>query len=134
MSYKKFRIADKSFSNDLSAKSYIPFPRERAADDLQWYLTNLYGKSVGIEAKVIWIYDLPVGDVPKVAAVFENFRCYISIEDRPRILSPKSGIDPSNPELISLKQWIVLNKDALLKHWLGEISSDEFFESMKHLS
>ncbi len=134
MSYKKFRIADESFDNDSSAKTAIPFPRERAADDLRWYLTNLEGTSLGIEAKVIWIYDLPVGYMPKVTAVFENFRCYISIEDRPRILSPKSGIDPSNPELISLKQWIVLNKDALLKLWLGEISSYEFFESMKPLS
>lgn len=134
MSYQRFKIADESLTNDSSAKSGIPFPRERAADDLQWFLTNMTGKDNGTEAKEIWIYDVPMGDVPKLAAVFENFRCYVSIEDHPRILSPKRGIDPKSSSILSLMKWIVLNKEALLKHWNSEIDICEFFTLMQPLS
>ena len=58
----------------------------------------------------------------------------MSISDEPKILLKANDLDKISltpKQIASIKEWIVLNKDILLKHWNAEITSYDVFESLK---
>lgn len=55
----------------------------------------------------------------------------ISISDDPQILSKGTKLKISNSDFEKLRQWIIRNKDGLLKVWNGEISTLQFGREMK---
>ena len=54
----------------------------------------------------------------------------ISISDDPQILSKKTKLKISNSDFEKLRQWIIDNKENLLKVWNGEISMLQFGNEM----
>lgn len=55
----------------------------------------------------------------------------ISISDNPQILSKGTRLKISNSDFEKLRQWIIRNKDGLLKVWNGEISAIQFGKELK---
>lgn len=55
----------------------------------------------------------------------------LSIEDNPKILIKNYKLEISSKELMEICDWVSINKDLLLKHWNGEITSFEVFSSCK---
>lgn len=55
----------------------------------------------------------------------------ISISDTPVILSKNTVLNISNKKLNKVKQWIIKNKEALLRVWNGEITPTQFV--IKHM-
>lgn len=55
----------------------------------------------------------------------------ISISDNPQILSKNTTLKISTSDFEKLRQWIIRNKEALLKVWNGELSTGGFMKAMK---
>lgn len=55
----------------------------------------------------------------------------VSISDDPQILSKGTKLKISNADFEKLRQWIIRNKEALMKVWNGEISTIQFGKEMK---
>lgn len=54
----------------------------------------------------------------------------MSVSDRPKIVAGDQG-DIEEVDLVQVKEWIILNKEALLKYWNLKISTDELIEVLK---
>lgn len=50
----------------------------------------------------------------------------ISISDNPVILTKNTILNIPNKKLNKVKQWIILNKDSLMKAWNGDITPTQF--------
>lgn len=50
----------------------------------------------------------------------------ISISDDPQILTKRTKLKISNADFEKLRQWIIRNKEELMKVWNGEISTIKF--------
>lgn len=55
----------------------------------------------------------------------------ISISDNPEILSKNTRLKISQSDFEELRQWIIRNKESLLKLWNNEIDVGNFLDSMK---
>lgn len=55
----------------------------------------------------------------------------ITISDTPTVIGNTCKIKESDIE--EIKDWILLNKDILLKYWKEEIDTVQFIERMRHL-
>ena len=55
----------------------------------------------------------------------------ISIEDNPQILLKDYTPALKSKDINKIKEWIILNKVLLLKHWNGQITSYETFSKCK---
>lgn len=54
----------------------------------------------------------------------------ISISDNPEILSKNTKLKISQSDFEELRQWIIRNKENLLKLWNNEIDVGDFLDSM----
>lgn len=99
---------------------------------------NLSKTNTGLPM-VVWIQVRTIKDVmPCVRfanntndSLLPNELVKMSISDNPRILSEEIELKVSSSDLDELRQWIVRNKNILLQHWCGVISTCEFYEKMK---
>lgn len=55
----------------------------------------------------------------------------VSISDDPQILSKGTKLNISSSDFEKLRQWIIRNKESLMKVWNGEISTMQFGREMK---
>jgi hypothetical protein len=55
----------------------------------------------------------------------------ITISDTPTVIGNTYKVKESDIE--EIKDWILLNKDILLKYWKEEIDTVQFIERMRHL-
>ncbi|MDE6786942.1 MAG: hypothetical protein K2J46_07890 [Muribaculaceae bacterium] len=102
-----------------------------------WLLTPFTSEETGVNVR-IWISDRqcifrPFLIVAQDLDSIKKNGIIVSIEKRPKILSPKGkSIEPKNREQLYL--WIRLNRKALYLLWSDKIGLMEFcFELMKKI-
>ena len=57
----------------------------------------------------------------------------VSIDDNPQILLKNYTPQLQSRDIKKIKQWVIINKDLLLKHWNGQITSYETFSNCKKI-
>jgi len=112
--------------------------------DILMEMSNLRKSDTGLDEN-IWLYDDGCyrnvkHNVPRIKFQNDNSDRInksnlipISISDTPQILKKNVSLNIDSKELNRLKEFIILNKEALLKHWNNEISFLQFGQLMKRV-
>jgi len=58
---------------------------------------------------------------------------YLSISDNPQLLSEDAELQITPEQFEMVRQWIILNQDALLAYWHCESITDELINQLKTL-
>lgn len=121
---------EKEYIQQIKVKSL-----SQHSEDEMFEMSNFYPADTGLSMSV-WIMTKAEYKHKKPQMKFqdEDKMLYpISIEDEPVLLAKNANPKISSSDLNALKSWIVLNKDALLDHWEGRISTKGLVERLKSI-
>lgn len=100
-------------------------------------LSNLRSDRTGVLGAVIWVSCgwLPgEGNAPRILVSLGE-RLHVDVtRDAPSVtIEPTPRIEGHLPEHVATKaiQFVVANEEALLRHWIGELSSSECLELLR---
>lgn len=113
-------------------------------DDMLLELSSISQRKTGLDV-IVWVqtYILQTNQHNTPRIRFQNNTATkpqilesipMSISDEPKILLKSNDLDKISltpNQITSIKEWIVRNKENLLKHWNAEITSYDVFESLK---
>jgi hypothetical protein len=113
-------------------------------DDMLLELSSISQRKTGLDV-IVWIqtYILQTNQHNTPRIRFQNNTASkpqikesipMSISNEPKILLKSNDLDKISltpKQIESIKEWIVRNKDILLKHWNAEITSCDVFEFLK---
>ncbi len=113
-------------------------------EDMLLELSSISRRKTGLDV-IVWIqtYILQTNQHNTPRIRFQNNTASksqiiesipMSISDEPKILLKANDLDKISltpKQIASIKEWIVRNKEILLKHWNAEITSYDVFESLK---
>ena len=99
-------------------------------------MSNIQPKRTGLSVSV-WVREkreglqhacsIKVSNIPGRFDPYDNFS--VSINDSPQVIAGACKL--KGQVLDDIKDWVVLNKDALLDLWEGRIDIGDFIEVMK---
>ena len=112
------------------------FYTEEEADKFLFEMANFGGAVTGIENVIVWASQAQDGAKrhgPRIKvsshytskAKADDF-FVLSIQDDPQVVAGESFL--KTDDLQDIKDWVVLNKEALMKFWNGELLTDEFLK------
>ncbi|MBO7133468.1 MAG: hypothetical protein J6W06_04850 [Bacteroidales bacterium] len=113
-------------------------------EDMLLELSSISQRKTGLDV-IVWVqtYILQTNQHNTPRIRFQNNTAIkpeikesipMSISDEPKILLKSNDLDKislTTKQIASIKEWIVRNKDILLKHWNAEITSYDVFVSLK---
>lgn len=99
-------------------------------------MANLRPKNTGLTC-FVWVdemgeYRKDKHSIPRIILAKDNpknFIASVSIDKNPDVLSG----NVKEVELTSIKEWINLNFDLLIKHWKGDIDTVELFKNLQRI-
>lgn len=113
--------------------------REQGRDDCLFEMANLSQSDTKLPM-IVWIQvKQPMKhNSPRMKftnnttkSLLPNDLVPISISNNPKILSKNTKLKISQSDFEELRQWIIRNKENLLKLWNNEIDVGDFLDSMK---
>jgi hypothetical protein len=103
-----------------------------------WEMANLSPSTTGVERVIIWVSMAQDGAKRhgprvKVSAHLStkadpNDLFVMTIQDDPQVVAGTCELPADSLE--DVKAWISLNKLALLRHWHGEVTTDELLSQL----
>lgn len=101
-------------------------------DDMLYLMFHLSPIETGLDT-IIWISVSTDDYSPRIRIfdypILSNTKVFsITIEDEPNVIGDYSHVDPKHIEKI--KDFIIKNKDNLIKYWNFQIDTGEFIENI----
>lgn len=127
MQLKRIKKYIKSNNKMNKFREYV-----RDAEKLYEMVPNYYQKDTGLK-EIIWVSSKKASHGPRIKVYKtlkgENFS--VTIEDEPKVVAGKCFVN--SKELKRIFEFIILNKDNLIKYWNFIIDSDELDENILKL-
>lgn len=127
MQLKRIKKYIKSNNKMNKFREYV-----RDAEKLYEMVPNYYQKDAGLK-EIIWVSSKKASHGPRIKVYKtlkgENFS--VTIEDEPKVVAGKCFVN--SKELKRIFEFIILNKDNLIKYWNFIIDSDELDENILKL-
>jgi len=100
-----------------------------------WEMSNFFPNDTGLE-HVIWISTKTGREKhgPRIKVFGKDGEIHISISDEPEIKKQLGKINIKKRALNKIFDFIKLNKDVLLSHWNGKISSKGLSDKIKSIN
>ena len=127
MQLKRIKKYIKSNNKMNKFREYV-----RDAEKLYEMAPNYHQKDTGLK-EIIWVSSKKASHGPRIKVYKtlkgENFS--VTIEDEPKVVAGKCFVN--SKELKRIFEFIILNKDNLIKYWNFIIDSDELDENILKL-
>jgi len=114
------------------------YSSEEEVEKFLFEMANITSKKTGIERVVIWASQAQDGAKrhgPRVkvsssytSSVKPDDFFVLTIQEQPRVVAGECSL--SNDDLQDVKDWVSVNRDALLEYWNDGVSTEDFLAKL----